>query len=124
HNWINEGSWEQILQWERKYFPYSYFNPPIDLCSENKRPHLIKFSGRPQQPTPKSYILHKVGLSPKAFDHHEWFVSTPVEGQSRRYVIDYYGVDDLTFSVDARPAVDDFRSLRARALKFMNDMKA
>ena len=23
HNFINEGSWEQILQWEKKYFPYS-----------------------------------------------------------------------------------------------------
>lgn len=22
HNWINEGSWQQILQWEKKYFPY------------------------------------------------------------------------------------------------------
>jgi cytochrome c heme-lyase len=22
HNWINEGSWEEILKWENKYFPY------------------------------------------------------------------------------------------------------
>jgi cytochrome c heme-lyase len=21
HNWINEESWQQILQWEKKYFP-------------------------------------------------------------------------------------------------------
>ena len=21
HNWLNEGSWEQILEWEKKYFP-------------------------------------------------------------------------------------------------------
>jgi Cytochrome c/c1 heme lyase len=51
---------------------------------------------------------------PEAFDHHEWFVSTGELGHVRRYVIDYYGLDDLTFSVDARPAVDDFASLRAR----------
>jgi len=25
HNWLNEGSWEEILQWERKYFPYVFF---------------------------------------------------------------------------------------------------
>ena len=74
------------------------------------KPHLVKFSGRPQRPTPKSYILYKIGWSPKAFDHHEWFVSTPEPGKTRRYVIDYYGVDDLTFSVDARPALDDFPS--------------
>jgi cytochrome c heme-lyase len=22
HNWLNEGSWQQILKWEKKYFPY------------------------------------------------------------------------------------------------------
>jgi len=21
HNWINEGSWQEILKWEKKYFP-------------------------------------------------------------------------------------------------------
>ena len=102
--------------------------PPLKTLSnnssENSKPHLVKFSGRPGKPTPKSYILYKTGRSPKAFDHHEWFVSTPIEGISRRYVIDYYGVDELTFSVDARPAIDDFPSLKARTLKFMDDMKA
>jgi len=24
HNWINEGSWDHILKWERKYFPYIF----------------------------------------------------------------------------------------------------
>ena len=86
------------------------------------KPHLVKFSGRPSKPTPKSYILYKIGRSPKAFDHHEWYVSTPEEGKTRRYVIDYYGVD-LTFSVDARPALDDFPSLRARSLKVLDDLK-
>jgi Cytochrome c/c1 heme lyase len=62
------------------------------------------------------------GRSPKAFDHHEWFISTP-EGGMRRYVIDYYGVDELTFSVDVRPALDDFSSLKARTVKFAEDMK-
>jgi hypothetical protein len=38
-------------------------------------------------------------------------------------VIDYYGLDDLTFSVDARPAVDNFASLRARALNLFDSLK-
>ena len=93
------------------------------MCDrENVKPHLAKFKGRPGNPTPKSYILYKVGLSPKAFDHHEWFVSMP-DGRTRRYVIDYYSVDELTFSVDVRPAVDDFASLRARVLNFSENMK-
>jgi cytochrome c heme-lyase len=85
---------------------------------------LVKFNGRPQRPTPKSYILYMTGRSPKAFDHHEWFVSTQEEGRTRRYVIDYYGVGELTFSVDVRPALDDFASVRARTMKFTDDMKA
>jgi cytochrome c heme-lyase len=28
HNWINEGSWTEILKWEKKYFPYS---PPTPV---------------------------------------------------------------------------------------------
>jgi len=91
--------------------------------SENQQPHLVKFSGRPDRPTPKSSILYKLGRSPKAFDHHEWFVSTP-DGRTRRYVIDYYSVDDLTFSIDVRPALDDLASLKARSMKFAEDMKA
>ena len=129
HNFINEGSWEQILQWEKKYF--LYIPPPptervkrVDHDRENEHPHLVKFSGRPQKPTPKSYLLYMTGRCPKAFDHHEWFISTPEQGKLRRYVIDYYGVDELTFSVDARPAMDDFPSLKARTMKFMDDMKA
>jgi len=91
--------------------------------SENQEPHLVKFSGRPDRPTPKSSILYKLGRSPKAFDHHEWFISTP-DGRTRRYVIDYYSVDELTFSIDVRPALDDLPSLKARTMKFAEDVKS
>jgi len=94
----------------------------MTYSSDNVHPHLVKFSGRPGRPTPKSYLLHVTGRSPKAFDHHEWFVSTP-EGKTRRYVIDYYGVDDLTFSIDVRPAIDDLSSLKARTLRLAEKMK-
>jgi hypothetical protein len=44
-------------------------------------------------------------------------------GKPRRYVIDYYSVDELTFSVDVRPALDDFSSIKARAIRFAENMK-
>jgi Cytochrome c/c1 heme lyase len=91
---------------------------------ENEKPYLIEFKGRPGQPTPKSRFLYWTGCVPKAFDHHEWLVSTGEPGGTRKYVIDYYGLDDLTFSVDARPAVDNFASLRARALNLFDSLKA
>jgi hypothetical protein len=49
-------------------------------------------------------------------------VSRP-DGKTRRYVIDYYAVDELTFSVDVRPALDDLSSMKARAMKFAENMK-
>jgi len=91
--------------------------------SENVQPHLVEFRGRPGKPTPKSYFLYWTGRAPQAFDHHEWFVSTGTPGRFRRYVIDYYGLDDLTFSVDARPAVDDFASLLARTMNVFDSLK-
>ena len=95
----------------------------IAHCSENTQPRLVKFSGRPDRPTPKAKILYKTGRLPdKAFDHHEWFVSTP-DGGTRRYVIDYYHVDALTFSVDVRPALDDLSSLKARTLNLASKMR-
>lgn len=83
----------------------------------------MRFSGRPGKPTPKSYLLYVTGRSPKAFDHHEWFVSRADGKSTRRYVIDYYGVDELTFSVDVRPAIDDFETLKVRALNLAEKMK-
>ena len=49
-------------------------------------------------------------------------MSSP-DGMTRRYVIDYYSVDELTFSVDVRPALDDFSSMRARVMRFAQNMK-
>ena len=50
-------------------------------------------------------------------------MSTP-DGRTRRYVIDYYSVDDLTFSIDVRPALDDLASVKARTMKFAVDVKS
>jgi Cytochrome c/c1 heme lyase len=97
--------------------------PPVhggNSCRDKARPHLVKFSGRPGKPTPKSYLLYVTGRTPKAFDHHEWYVSCGEGSGTRRYVLDYYSVDELTFSVDVRPAIDDFASLKART-KFLAD---
>jgi hypothetical protein len=38
-------------------------------------------------------------------------------------VIDYYSVDELAFSVDVRPALDDLSSMQARAMRFAHNMK-
>lgn len=32
HNWINEGSWTEILKWEKKYFPYYSHSPDLSCA--------------------------------------------------------------------------------------------
>ena len=34
HNWINEGSWVEILKWERKYFPYLSYSPRLKFSAD------------------------------------------------------------------------------------------
>ena len=53
------------------------------------------------------------------FDRHDWIVRRPSTGEEVRYVIDYYGAPPLpdgspVFSLDVRPALDNFGSLSMR----------
>ena len=53
------------------------------------------------------------------FDRHDWVVRRPKTGEEVRYVIDYYSAPPLedgspVFSLDVRPAVDSFGSIKQR----------
>ena len=53
------------------------------------------------------------------FDRHDWIVRRPKTGEEVRYVIDYYSAPPLpdgspVFSLDVRPALDNFGSLKDR----------
>ncbi|KAI1454401.1 cytochrome c/c1 heme-lyase [Annulohypoxylon moriforme] len=116
HNFLNEGAWSEIMDWERRFsgglykgwrmcsrgeqnFPkmvkkYGYEKEVQDLS-----PSLVRFQGRPQDMTPKAAMFQVMGwLYPAAFateppfDRHDWYVSRDVNGQRKeiRYVIDYY----------------------------------
>lgn len=91
------------------------------------QPRLVRFQGRPSEPTPKARIMSFLGLAPRPFDRHDWYVKRSSSGNSSssgskeddgkivRYVIDYYEGRDLpgipVFHLDCRPAIDDFSSL-------------
>lgn len=115
HNFLNEGAWEEILEWEE---PYSE--------KTKTQPRLKKFTGKPNQLSPRAqmYIwLAKIfpdrfqGEPP--FDRHDWTVlrstggdfSEPGNWKEVRYVIDYYGGPEgpdgvPSFFLDVRPALD------------------
>jgi|SRR5882762_11537630 len=53
------------------------------------------------------------------FDRHDWIVRRPKTGEEVRYVIDYYSAPpepdgSPAFSLDVRPALDSFGSLKER----------
>jgi hypothetical protein len=53
------------------------------------------------------------------FDRHDWIVRRPKSGEEVRYVIDYYSAPpepdgSPVFSLDVRPALDSFGSLKER----------
>lgn len=103
--------------------------------SETK-PKLVRFMGRPNDPTPKSRILQLLGKvfpesynSEPPFDRHDWFVSrqTP-NGQQReiRYVIDYYAggtqeTGEPVFYLDIRPALDTPTAAMERVIRWGGD---
>jgi cytochrome c heme-lyase len=53
------------------------------------------------------------------FDRHDWIIRRPKTGEEVRYVIDYYSAPpepdgSPVFSLDVRPALDSFGSLKER----------
>ena len=124
HNFLNEGVWEEVLDWEKPHTEEAHATP-----------RLLKFQGRPGDLSPRARMLQALGWIypakygvPPPFDRHDWTVlrgvpGKPGEWEKVRYVIDFYEIpeeseDDVpTFTVDVRPAVDSFGSVYDRARK-------
>ncbi|EGV64373.1 holocytochrome c synthase [Yamadazyma tenuis] len=114
HNFLNEGAWQQILEWE-----------DIHTKQTKIEPRLLKFTGRPHDLSPRastylwlSKFFPNTFNSNPPFDRHDWTVlratgeSPPNDWRKVRYVIDYYSAPDdeetgmPSFVLDTRPALD------------------
>lgn len=111
HNFLNEGAWEEIEEWEKPYTDETHIQP-----------RLLKFTGRPDTLSPRArYYNFMSKIFPDKygtelpFDRHDWTVLRS-DGQGNwkevRYVIDYYsGGDDPfglpSFYLDVRPGLDN-----------------
>ncbi|KAF2872030.1 cytochrome C1 heme lyase [Massariosphaeria phaeospora] len=158
HNFLNEGAWAEIMGWERRFSRgvvegYKIcargeenanqaigIEDPFDTTTWNEKnippPKLLRFTGRPTEPTPKSQMLQWLGWawpakyeSAPPFDRHDWFVQRCDEQgcQEVRYVIDYYEGDpeptgEPVFFLDVRPAIDGPRSAAERAVRWGTDV--
>jgi cytochrome c heme-lyase len=168
HNFLNEGAWAEIEDWEalfskglgaawrvcshgeegvaleraRREFAQRR-REALGLAPESEgevgsKPKLIRFQGRPKEPTPKARMLQVLGSvfpghfnQEPPFDRHDWYVSRKLpDGSTRevRYVIDYYGggVEEETgqpvFYLDIRPALDSPTAAAERAMRWGGDV--
>jgi len=120
HNFLNEGAWAEIVEWERRFG--GGLKKGWDMCKRGEegsmagqnldvganvdvvsQPKLVRFQGRPKDMTPKAAMLQVMGwIYPSAFateppfDRHDWFVQREHAGKQAevRYVIDYYSGPD------------------------------
>ena len=165
HNFLNEGAWAEIVEWERifgsglsqgwnncsrgegyiafqraKREYYDAQRQQMGLSSTDiaePEPKLVRFQGRPKEPTPKARILSLLGTafpnkfgSEPPFDRHDWYVSRQSpDGTARevRYVIDYYGggvqqTGEPVFYLDIRPALDSPTAAAERAIRWGGDV--
>ncbi|TLS27101.1 hypothetical protein PpBr36_05092 [Pyricularia pennisetigena] len=116
HNFLNEGAWAEIVDWERRFSKGLIRGWQISRQGEERAPQilrrlereegaepvvpsLVRFQGRPKDMTPKAAFFQVMGwLYPSKFeteppfDRHDWYVQRDFNGQKKevRYVIDYY----------------------------------
>jgi cytochrome c heme-lyase len=104
HNAVNERAWYHVMAWERLH---------ESTCDD---PRLVRFQGKPSEPTPKARVMAMLGYAPP-FDRHDWVVDRC--GTEVTYLIDFYrgASRDGTpsFHIDARPAIDSAGTLLDRA---------
>jgi len=160
HNFLNEGAWEEIRDWEHRFSGGLARGWRVSRHGEEgatramaleaiknrassearpivKEPDLLRFMGRPDDPTPKSRILSLMArIMPSQypdnppFDRHDWYVQrhrTDGGQEEVRYVIDYYsGPPEPSgapvFYLDVRPAVDGPRAAAERLLRWGGDV--
>ena len=72
---------------------------------------LLRFQGKPTEPTPKARLNALLGYTPP-FDRHDWTVTRC--GEEATYLIDFYNGKasagkPVAMHIDARPAADDFQ---------------
>ncbi|GBL49689.1 cytochrome_c_heme_lyase [Candidozyma auris] len=120
HNFLNEGAWQQILQWEQKYTEQTKIEP-----------RLLQFTGKPHDLSPRARMYLALGKvfpntfnTQPPFDRHDWTVlrsrGRDQDWDKVRYIIDYYSAPDdeetgmPSFMLDTRPALDSFQNAQDR----------
>ena len=108
HNAVNEETWRRIKVIEERYHGAE--------CPEG--PTLVRFVGKPLEPSLKARAMHWIGGYVMPFDRHEWTVDRCGKGLYK-YHVDFYdgasqGPEKVHIFLDVRPAVDTFSGVLDR----------
>jgi cytochrome c heme-lyase len=120
HNSVNERSWRMLCEWERKFGGLT--------ASGTDDIKLVRFEGRPTDMTPKALLLSTLGLKPKPFDRHDWYIDNGTDHE-KRYVLDFYmsgyedgGSDIPRVDIDVRPALDTPHAVVQRGQRIFQEL--
>lgn len=99
HNAVNEETWRRVCALEKKYHS--------DVCPQG--PSLIRFVGKPSEPSLKSRVMHWIGGYVMPFDRHEWTIDRCGTGMFK-YDVDFYDgateqKDKVNIYLDVRPSL-------------------
>ncbi|KAK5030847.1 holocytochrome c synthase, partial [Cryomyces antarcticus] len=105
HNFLNEGAWAEIVEWERRFSGGLMKGWQLSKKGEEaaaaasardrqtQDPKLVRFMGRPDEMTPKAKMLqvmswiYPAGFNNEPpFDRHDWFVQRQKPGGEQKEV--------------------------------------
>jgi len=137
HNSVNEQSWNKIQEWEASAITTSSSPYTSSSSSTTTNIELGRFEGRPRDLTPKAWFLSTFGISNRPFDRHDWYVVNKETGIEKRYVLDFYMLDDENnhnnnnnnnhkmiprVEIDVRPALDSPEAVWQRGTAILRDV--
>jgi cytochrome c heme-lyase len=100
HNAVNEEAWRRIVKIEEQNHKAECPNGPT----------LIRFVGKPNEPSTKAQIMHWLDGRIMPFDRHEWTIDRCGKGTFKYHVDFYDGARSpdgrVSIYLDVRPALD------------------
>lgn len=117
HNAVNEETWRRILEIEKRFHSKK--------CPDG--PSLVRFVGKPTEPSLKARTLHWMGGYVMPFDRHEWTIDRCGHGLYK-YDVDFYdgaAVDHSKVSIylDVRPSLHTPSGILDRFRNFFYELK-
>jgi len=115
HNAVNEETWRRIVNIEKRYHSRE--------CPDG--PTLIRFVGKPGEPSLKASILHRVGGYVMPFDRHEWTIDRCGTGLYKYHVDFFDGAASTSGKVsiylDVRPSLETTSGILDRVRNAFHD---